>query len=181
MQHSLKHFFKSTRSPQISLLPVILILGAFIIGWLSKTWYDQVLVSPIPAPQTEQKQQEPEQLKVIYEVRPGDSLWSIAKGTYGDGRQYSEIAKQNGLAPETRLEIGQKLVLPVPQFPTLETKDSDVVTVRPGDSLWSLAQKHLGSGNRWQELYQLNHRLLGSNPDRIYPGQHLMLPVNRPL
>ncbi len=177
MHYPIKHFFKSTRTSQVSLFPIILILGAFIVGWLSKTWYDKVVVSPIPTVE-EAEVKEPEQLKVVYEVKPGDSLWSIAEGTYGDGMQYDELAKQNGLAPETRLEIGQKLVLLVPQFPTLKTQDKGIITVQPGDSLWSIAQTHLGSGSHWSELYQLNHRLLGSYPDRIYPGQQLMLPIN---
>ena len=58
------------------------------------------------------------------------------------------------------------------------------VTVRRGDSLWKLARTHLGSGARWQEIYDLNRgrpqpdgRSL-SNPNVIHIGWVLELPAN---
>ena len=30
-------------------------------------------------------------------------------------------------------------------------------TVRAGDSLWSIAQQHCGSGTKWRDLQNLNH------------------------
>ena len=56
------------------------------------------------------------------------------------------------------------------------------VTVQRGDSLWSLAARHLGSGARWQEIFDLNRgtpqadgRSL-SNPNFIQIGWVLELP-----
>ena len=58
------------------------------------------------------------------------------------------------------------------------------VTVRRGDSLWKLARIHLGSGARWQEIYDLNRgrpqadgRSL-SNPNVIHIGWVLELPAS---
>ncbi|MCY4068388.1 MAG: 5'-nucleotidase C-terminal domain-containing protein [Acidimicrobiaceae bacterium] len=34
--------------------------------------------------------------------------------------------------------------------------EPDTVTVARGDSLWRIAAKHLGSGSRWREIYELN-------------------------
>lgn len=53
--------------------------------------------------------------------------------------------------------------------------ESRSYTVRPGDSLWSIAARELGSGSRWQELYSLNRDTV-RNPSLIYVGQVLELP-----
>jgi len=45
--------------------------------------------------------------------------------------------------------------------------------VKPGDSLWAIAQKELGDGNRYGEIAKLNNI---SNPSLIHPGQKLKLP-----
>ena len=49
-------------------------------------------------------------------------------------------------------------------------------TVVKGDSLWSIAKKHLGSGARWVEIYELNKAVI-SNPDQIQVGQVLTVPA----
>lgn len=49
-------------------------------------------------------------------------------------------------------------------------------TVRRGDSLWLIAKRFLGSGNRWREIYNLNRNVIGRDPNKIYPGQVLRLP-----
>lgn len=47
-----------------------------------------------------------------YQVRKGDTLFSIAKVTYGNGNQWQRIAAANpGLSPTT-LKAGQTIVLP---------------------------------------------------------------------
>ncbi len=49
-------------------------------------------------------------------------------------------------------------------------------TVKPGDNLWDIAQHHLGDGLKWQEIYQLNHEIIGGDPTMIHPGTELQLP-----
>lgn len=51
-----------------------------------------------------------------------------------------------------------------------------VVTVQDGDSLWEIAEEHLGSGDRWPEIYALNRVVVGADPDLIQPAQRLRLP-----
>lgn len=48
-----------------------------------------------------------------------------------------------------------------------------VYTVQAGDSLWAIAQRELGNGNRWQEISKLN----GLTSTTIRVGQKLKLPV----
>jgi nucleoid-associated protein YgaU len=59
-----------------------------------------------------------------------------------------------------------------------------VVEVRPGDSLWAIARRDLGSEAddaavtaRWHEIYELNRTVVGADPDLIQPAQRLRLPA----
>lgn len=47
-----------------------------------------------------------------------------------------------------------------------------VVVVRPGDTLWDLADQTPA----WHRLYTLNRDVIGPDPDLIRPGQRLRLP-----
>jgi len=48
-------------------------------------------------------------------------------------------------------------------------------TVKSGDSLSKIAQKHYGDGNKFQQIFAANQPLL-KHPDKIYPGQVLRIP-----
>lgn len=48
-------------------------------------------------------------------------------------------------------------------------------TVAKGDSLWAISSKTLGSGARYNEIFEANRPML-SDPDKIYPGQVLRIP-----
>lgn len=57
------------------------------------------------------------------------------------------------------------------------------VTVRPGDSLWSLSAARLGPfasdvdiALDWPRLYQTNRDVIGANPHLLRPGQVLRIP-----
>lgn len=60
------------------------------------------------------------------------------------------------------------------------TDDEDevplTVQVQRGDTLWVLAERHLGDGRRWPEIYELNRATVGNNPNLILPVQVLQLP-----
>ena len=51
-------------------------------------------------------------------------------------------------------------------------------TVEKGDSLWAIAKKTLGDGNRYMEIFEANKPML-SDPDKIYPGQVLRIPQDK--
>lgn len=49
------------------------------------------------------------------------------------------------------------------------------IRIQPGDSLWKLARRHLGSCSRWNELLTSNPGI--SDPNRIQPGVMLVVPA----
>ena len=59
------------------------------------------------------------------------------------------------------------------------------VVVKPGDSLWLLAELHLGDAMRWPEIFELNAGQLDGggtlrDPNLIHPGWRLRLPPPDP-
>ena len=53
-------------------------------------------------------------------------------------------------------------------------KSGEKYTVKPGDTLASIAREHDTEGG-WQALYKANRKTVGSDPDLIRPGQKLSL------
>jgi nucleoid-associated protein YgaU len=51
-------------------------------------------------------------------------------------------------------------------------------TVKPGDTLWGIAQAQCGDGSVWPKIYHDNRWIIGNNPNLIRPGQ--VLAVNCP-
>ncbi len=50
-----------------------------------------------------------------------------------------------------------------------------IATVKRGDSLWAIAHRHLGKGQRYDEIVSANKPQI-KNPNLIYPRQQLTLP-----
>lgn len=61
--------------------------------------------------------------------------------------------------------------------PVETKKATKTYTVKRGDSLSKIAKNELGKASRWNEIYQLNKSVIGSNPNLIYPGQVYTLPT----
>ena len=51
-------------------------------------------------------------------------------------------------------------------------------TVQKGDSLWKIARDQLGSGARWNEIYEANRDVV-RDPNLIYVGQTLSIPTEQ--
>lgn len=101
-----------------------------------------------------------------HRVRPGDSLWEIARGS---GVSVLAIRAANDL-PNDRIHPGQTLTIPA-------SDDAITVTalryrVRSGDSLWEIAREH-------RTTVQRIRRENGLGSSRIVAGQVLTVPVSR--
>lgn len=50
-------------------------------------------------------------------------------------------------------------------------------TVKKGDCLWKIAKYFYGDGAKYTIIYNTNKETIGGNPNRIKPGQVLMIPA----
>jgi nucleoid-associated protein YgaU len=110
-------------------------------------------------------------------IRPGDSLWKLARQHLGKGARWPEwLASNPSLADPNRIQPGAKLL--VPQIGSASRAQSPPrnISIQKGDSLWKIAHTHLGSGTYWHCLADANPHL--QDADHIYPGQSLSIPAS---
>lgn len=55
-----------------------------------------------------------------------------------------------------------------------KTKTVTHVVVK-GETLRKIAQKYYGDPNKFEKIYQDNKKIIGNNPNKIYPGQKLVI------
>jgi len=80
---------------------------------------------------------------------------------------------------------------PTPSSPVEATDRAPAAgyTVAPGDSLWAIASRFLSAqggeptdaevDRMWRSIYETNHRVIGDDPDLIFPGTILIIPEER--
>lgn len=61
------------------------------------------------------------------------------------------------------------------QRPKTDKAQPQTHTVAKGDSLFKIAKAVYGDGNQWRKIYEANKSVIGKNPDKIYPGQKLVI------
>lgn len=54
------------------------------------------------------------------------------------------------------------------------TAKVEYYVIQKGDTLWAIAQKHLGSGNKYTQIFEDNREVI-KDPDLIYPGQKIRI------
>jgi len=146
---------------------------------------------PVDTPANGDPQQE--QTDAVIEVQPGDTLWDLAATHLGDGHRWHEIAALNYDTPQPGggaltdshwIEPGWQLQLPQTAQPAAaDPATQDLrVTVEQGDTLYDLAETHLGDGDRYPEIVQANAELEQpggerlTDPDLIRPGWQVIIP-----
>lgn len=146
--------------------------------------------TPVPAaitPVTATPPAQPASVGAIT-VGAGDTLYRIAERTLGDGNRWRELyeANRDTLKSPDLLRAGMTLRIPGRAAPSTaapgaaaarpENGRTSVYTVQSGDTLYAIAQRRLGHGNRWRELYEANRGVIGSDPQRLEAGMKLALP-----
>jgi len=129
--------------------------------------HDSAPVAAVPEPTPAAVAQEPAPAEAaqVYEVKPHDTLWRIAKQ---HGMTVAELLTLNGLADNAVIRAGQRLQVrgaastPAPPAPVAASAEPVPAAapptytqykVQPGDTYYSIARKH---GCAVQELQRLN-------------------------
>lgn len=128
------------------------------------------------APVKELVAESAEQVLPTYTVRPGDSLWSIAKNHLGAGERYPEIVALNPdkLTRPDFLNAGWTLTLPASA--PLHAQPGSTYVVKKGDTLAKIAGTQLGDPARYPEIFEASASTTQpdggrlTNPDLIRPG-----------
>ena len=107
---------------------------------------------------------------IAYRVRKGDTLDGIARRVYGDPA-LAELIRDSRHQKLKSLKEGQTLFLPDHPPPTVRTRS---YVVREGDSLYKIAERVLGDGDRWRVIYDANRDTLES-PASLHRGQVLRI------
>ncbi len=134
---------------------------------------------------------------VIHYVKDGETLWSIAQQYYDDGSKWNLIAKHNKdrLLAGNHVREGLRLEIPNRQAERAiinggsnnasgnnasgnsnRTPAGRTITVKSGDNLTRLAEKHLGSSRHINLLLKANRDKI-RNANQIRVGMVLRLPV----
>ncbi len=134
---------------------------------------------------------------VVHTVRANDSLWRLAETHLGDGARFGEIADANYGRPQPDgftltkahwIHPGWRLLIPdesaqshvAAQAPS--ASDVQRRVVRPGESLWGIAESELGDGNLWPQIREASRDVVQpdgarlTDPDLVRTGWTVVLP-----
>ncbi len=117
-----------------------------------------------------------------------DPGWSAAAVVGSPEGAASVHPTPPGAAPDPGWTPDAPRVRPQPDVGVVSGRfsatDTDAVVVHRGDSLWTLAARHLGPGasdvevaRAWPRWYDANRAVIGADPDLLLPGQVLRVPT----
>lgn len=114
-----------------------------------------------------------------YKIQAGDSLSIIAEREYGDRMMWPVLARANSISNPNFIEVDQTIKVP-PKDEAGEIQKQMTETtyqVQKDDTLFIIAQKMYGDGNRWRVIDSANKvgRLPNGNP-LIFEGSTLSIP-----
>lgn len=104
--------------------------------------------------------------ETIYIVKKGDTLSGIASKY---GTTYQVLASYNGISNPNLIGVEQVIKIPNGTMSHITNTSSRTYIVKSGDNLSSIAKKY---GTTYQKIAKDNNI---SNPDKIYPGQKLII------
>lgn len=129
--------------------------GCIINPAIGDVHYEKV--EPLPTPTNE----------TTYIVVKGDTLSGIAKRY---GTTYQKLAEYNGIKNPNIIHVGQKIIIPGSNGKPATNEIAYIV--KAGDNLSKIAKAY---NTTWQKIYNDNKNIIGGNPNRIYPGQRLII------
>ncbi len=149
---------------------------------------------PLQEPEGEMKEiAEDASETVEYAVKKGDTLTGISLKYYNTTAKWQKILAANkdildraeGLRPNMRLVIPDAEHVSVSNdadddehsvatLSTNQQKNGKTYTVRKGDTLWSIAQKHYNDGKRYKELIDANNNLRNAKDLKV--GMDISIP-----
>ena len=53
--------------------------------------------------------------------------------------------------------------------------ETEYYVIQSGDTLWAIADKFLGNGSKYPEIFEANREVI-EDPDKIFPGQKIRIP-----
>ena len=103
-----------------------------------------------------------------------DLAREVIRGDWGNGQERKDRLTAAGYDYSTvQARVNEMLS---GNKPAPKPVDNTVTyTVKPGDTLWGIAERFLGKGSRWREIYYANQAIIGANPNIIHPGQKLTI------
>jgi hypothetical protein len=112
----------------------------------------------------------------IFRRNPSLSDWSSSRSCWASGKK--RVTIQEALAPPKSRAVPRskpvpQAAKPKPRPPVARITPAPhhgVHIVRRGDTLTRI------SGSHWRATWALNRGIIGGNPNRIFPGQRLVLP-----
>lgn len=180
----------SNKSYSSLLYGVLTLVAVAILGFVGFKLYPElgkftktdIAKDGVATEESEKKEEKTTQK--TYEVKAGDSLWTIAEKRYGSGYNWVDIARENKLSNPDIVNSGTKLVLPDVQakIPTREVIgiassnqkiEGDKYTVQKSDNLWEIAVRAYGDGFKWVSIAKANNL---ANPSLLHSGNILAIP-----
>lgn len=115
---------------------------------------------------------------VVRRVVRGDSWWKLAENYLGSGARWKELREMNPAGTDARpaefLLLGSTVLVPT-RVVGSGAAATKIVTVKKGDTLWSMAREHFGHGAAWRCLAEANPEL--GEPEQLQIGARVRLPA----
>ncbi len=125
------------------------------------------------------KEEAPQKIKEHIEAdNPGLENIEVAMNEEGNV-SISGVAKDRDALEKAALMAGnvqgvEKVDVSGVQVQEDSPKRVEIYEIKKGDTLWVIAQKFYGDGNRYKKIFEDNKEVI-KDPDKIYPGQKIRI------